>query len=159
MAWLYAVMLTIGLELETAFYDEDHFVIEHGPGYLCALPSSKANAHVRRHFVANGAGHGRATGWAATVSEVQCPVVDQKYRAVTACWASHTSLLLFHAARRMRVRTPRPRNGSGGLRDGIPVTLWISLSSCELPPTAISASSVPEMVPQAAPTPLSHAVA
>ncbi|MNP83998.1 hypothetical protein D3C76_1831130 [compost metagenome] len=45
------------------------------------------------------------------------------------------------------------------MSDGMPVTAWMSLSSEDLAPTAMSASSVPEMVPQAAPTPLSQAVA
>ncbi|MNE91152.1 hypothetical protein D3C80_1887300 [compost metagenome] len=93
------------------------------------------------------------------MDKVQVAVVDQAHRASGARHAAHTSLLLLNAAQRIRVRTPMPRNGSGGLREGIPVTARMSFNRPESAPTAMSASSVPEMVPHAAPTPLSQAVA
>ncbi|MNR31501.1 hypothetical protein D3C85_1490140 [compost metagenome] len=93
------------------------------------------------------------------MDEVEVPMVNEEHRPLATRRHRHSSLLLFQAAQRIRVRTPKPRKGSGGLSEGMPVTAWISLSSEDSAPTTLSASSVPEMVPQAAPTPLSHAVA
>lgn len=53
----------------------------------------------------------------------QITMVDQDDRAFPGeALARHNSLLLFQAAQRIRVRTPIPRKGSGGFKEGIPVT-------------------------------------
>ncbi|MCY1247365.1 hypothetical protein D9M72_606870 [compost metagenome] len=126
LPWRHPVQFTVRSQFETAFNDENDFVIEQGPGDLRAFPPRKANPQMRRHVIAQGAGNAGAPRGAAAMHKVQVPVIDQHHRLSVSRRLVHSSLLLFHAAQRIRERTPSPRNGSGGLREGMPVTDWMS---------------------------------
>ena len=71
--------------------------------------------------------------------------------ARSARWPYHSARLRQWYHHR-RVRTPRPRNGSGGRRFG-PESAWTSRLRSDSEPRANSASSLPEMVPRGTPIP------
>ncbi|MNV70263.1 hypothetical protein D3C71_1632170 [compost metagenome] len=158
LPWFNPIELVIGLEFEASLDHKDHLVIQKRPGDLRTFPACEANTHIWRNFIAKRSSDRSFTGWATAVNKLKISVIDESYWPIPGD-TLHSSLLLFQAAIRIRVRTPNPRNGSGGLRDGMPVTDLMSWRCLESEPTAISASRVPEIVPQAAPTPLSQAVA